>query len=43
MVDERPLRKLGYETVIQNFGCPVVTSIGNRCSVEKLSINDSCM
>jgi hypothetical protein len=43
MVDEAPFRKLVYGTVIRNFVCPVVTSIGNWCPIEKLSIKGSCI
>jgi hypothetical protein len=41
MVDEGPFRKQVNETVTQNFVLPVVTSIGNWCTVEELSIKDS--
>jgi len=43
IVDEGPFRKQVYETVTQNFVLPVLTSIGNWCPVEELSIKDSSM
>jgi len=41
MVNEVPFRKQMYETVTQNFVLPIVTSIGNLCSVEELNMKDS--
>jgi hypothetical protein len=43
MVDEGPFRKQVYETVTQNVVLPFVTSIGNWCPVEELSIKDFSM
>ena len=41
MVNEVPFRKQVYEAVTQNFVLPIVTSIGNLCSVEELNMKDS--